>query len=126
MLRSRDRELAAIERLLGSARASRGGGLLLQGDPGIGKSAHLAAARRPVDAREPLRTALETFEPLGAVPSAERARRELRATGETAAQLIVSPRTIDHHLRSIFAKLGISSRAELIRMAAAGDLPESV
>ncbi len=45
---------------------------------------------------------------------------------EAAAQLIVSPRTVDHHLRSKFAKLGISSRPELIRLATAGDLPESV
>jgi DNA-binding CsgD family transcriptional regulator len=135
---------AATERPLDRARTA-----LLYGE-------YLRRERRRVEAREPLRTALETFERLGAVPWAERARRELRATGETArkrdpgafdqltrqelqvvraisqgatnreaaAQLIVSPRTIDHHLRSVFAKLGISSRSELIRMAAAGDLPE--
>jgi DNA-binding CsgD family transcriptional regulator len=39
---------------------------------------------------------------------------------EIAAQLFVSPRTVSHHLRSIFKKLGISSRAELIRMGHAG------
>ncbi|HEU4975174.1 MAG TPA: LuxR C-terminal-related transcriptional regulator [Baekduia sp.] len=47
---------------------------------------------------------------------------ELVATGATnreiAARLDVSPRTVDHHLRQVFAKLGISSRAELIRPAA--------
>jgi DNA-binding CsgD family transcriptional regulator len=35
---------------------------------------------------------------------------------EVATQLFLSPRTVDHHLRNVFAKLGISSRAELIRL----------
>jgi DNA-binding CsgD family transcriptional regulator len=75
---------------------------------------------------------------------AERARRELLATGETVrkrtlgapvltpqeaqiarlaaaghpnaeigAQLFLSPRTVEWHLRKVFAKLGISSRREI-------------
>jgi DNA-binding CsgD family transcriptional regulator len=34
---------------------------------------------------------------------------------EAAAQLFLSPRTIDFHLRNVFAKLGISTRTELMR-----------
>jgi DNA-binding CsgD family transcriptional regulator len=111
----------------------------------------LRRERRRLDARRVLRSALGTFEQLGAVPWAERAGAELRATGETArkrdpsavtqltpqeqqiatlvaaggsnkeiaAQLFLSPRTVEYHLRKVFAKLGISSRAELIRAHAA-------
>jgi DNA-binding CsgD family transcriptional regulator/lipopolysaccharide biosynthesis regulator YciM len=43
----------------------------------------LRRARRRADAREHLRAALETFERLGAEPWAERARREITASGET-------------------------------------------
>ena len=108
----------------------------------------LRRERRRIDARPHLRAALESFEHLGAVPWAERARAELRASGETArrrdpssrdqltpqelhiaglaaegltnpeigAQLFLSPRTIDYHLRKSFAKLEIASRAELARL----------
>ncbi|HEX2174489.1 MAG TPA: AAA family ATPase [Nocardioidaceae bacterium] len=107
----------------------------------------LRRSRRRVDARTHLRAALEMFTDLGATPLAERARQELRASGETArrrdpstttrltaqetqvaglvqqglsnrevaAQLFLSPRTIDFHLRNIYSKLGITSRAELTR-----------
>ena len=106
---------------------------------------HLRRARRRVDAREHLRTALALFEDLGAAPWAERAAAELRASGESArrrdvstateltaqerqvatlvrqglsnrdaaAQLFVSPRTVDFHLRNVFSKLQVTSRAEL-------------
>jgi DNA-binding CsgD family transcriptional regulator len=46
----------------------------------------LRDARRRIDARAPLRRALETFERIGAEPWAARAERELRATGESAGR----------------------------------------
>ena len=90
----------------------------------------------------------KAFERFRAEPWAERARAELRATGETArkrdpstvdqltpqelqiarfvaeglsnkevaAQLFLSPRTIEHHLRHVFAKLGVKSRTQLARL----------
>jgi len=105
---------------------------------------HLRRERRRVEARPHLRDAAEEFDRLGARPWAERARAELRASGETvrrrddgrqrltpqerqiatlvvagssnkeiAGQLYLSPRTVDAHLRSVYAKLGISSRGQL-------------
>jgi DNA-binding CsgD family transcriptional regulator len=46
----------------------------------------LRRSQRRVDARAHLRTALTLFDDLGAEPDAARARRELRASGETARQ----------------------------------------
>ncbi|MFF7163326.1 LuxR C-terminal-related transcriptional regulator [Streptomyces sp. NPDC008086] len=37
---------------------------------------------------------------------------------EIAARLALSPRTIDHHLRGVFTRLGIRSRIELVRIVA--------
>ncbi len=118
--------------------------------------AHLARARlsygewlrrenRRVDAREQLRAAHDVFASMGAEGFADRARRELLATGEKVrkrredtrdeltpqeehiarlaregrtnpeigAELYISPRTVEWHLRKVFAKLGISSRKGL-------------
>jgi DNA-binding CsgD family transcriptional regulator len=109
---------------------------------------HLRRMRRRVDARTQLRAAIESFEGFDAVVWAERARTELRASGETArkrdpstlsqltpqelqvarlvadglsnkevaAQLFLSPRTIDAHLRNVFGKLGLKSRTQLARL----------
>jgi DNA-binding CsgD family transcriptional regulator len=108
----------------------------------------LRRERRRTDARDQLRAALEAFERIRAEPWAERARAELRASGETArkrdpstidqltpqelqiarfvaqglsnkevaAQLFLSPRTIEHHLRHVFVKLGVKSRTQLARL----------
>ncbi len=105
----------------------------------------LRRARQRVKAREQLRAAVEGFDALGAVPWAERARRELQSSGETArrrdpltldaltprelqvalvlaeghtireaaAKLFLSPKTVDHHLQSVYRKLAIDSRAAL-------------
>lgn len=108
----------------------------------------LRRARRRVEARVHLRAALDAFQNLGASLWAERARQELRASGQTArkrdpstrgdltaqelqiagfvaqglsnrevaAQLFLSPRTIDFHLRNVFRKLGLSSRIQLAHL----------
>ena len=110
----------------------------------------LRRENRRGNAREQLRTAYEGFTAMGMEAFAERARRELLATGETvrkrtvqtryeftaqelqiarlagdglsnseiAAQLFLSARTIEWHLRKVFSKLGISSRRELSRALA--------
>jgi DNA-binding CsgD family transcriptional regulator len=105
----------------------------------------LRRQRRRADAATQLRTAHEMFDTIGMRAFAERARRELRATGETArrrtaspheqltpqeaqiaqlaraglsnpeiaAQLFLSPRTVEYHLAKVFTKLDITSRRQL-------------
>jgi DNA-binding CsgD family transcriptional regulator len=100
---------------------------------------------RRADSREQLRTAYDLFTAIGMEAFADRAGRELVATGEKArkrspetrneltpqeeqiarlardglsnpeigAQLFVSARTVEWHLRNVFAKLGIASRRQL-------------
>jgi DNA-binding CsgD family transcriptional regulator len=112
----------------------------------------LRRQRRRLDAREQLRTAHDLLEAMGVEAFAERARRELLATGETArkrtvdtsgeltaqealiarlardglsnpeigTRLFISARTVQYHLGKVFAKLAISSRAQLDQ-ALAGD-----
>ena len=101
-----------------------------------------------------LRPALETFAGVRAALWGERARNELRATGDVvrhrdpeaiwqltpqelqiarlvakgasnrdaAAELFLSPRTVEYHLRKVFTKLGISSRTELVRITLVDEL----
>jgi DNA-binding CsgD family transcriptional regulator len=110
----------------------------------------LRRRRRPAAAREHLRRSVETFRLLDLAVWAGQADVELRAAGEhvatavppaaltaqqqriarlvadgatnreVAQQLFLSPRTIDHHLRNIFVRLGVRSRTELARRVATG------
>jgi DNA-binding CsgD family transcriptional regulator len=105
----------------------------------------LRRERHRLDAREQLRAAFETFEGMGARAFANRAQRELVATGERArkrtvetdddltpqetqiaglaageltnreiaAQLFISPSTVEYHLRKVFRKLDVRSRTQL-------------
>jgi DNA-binding CsgD family transcriptional regulator len=105
----------------------------------------LRREHRRIEAREQLRAAHADFSRFGAEAFAERAGRELQATGETAhritpvtadeltpqeiqvarlardghtnpeigAQLFISPRTVEYHLRKVFRKLGVSTRRDL-------------
>jgi len=61
---------------------------------------------------------------------AERSVAEVVAEGftnrEAAAQLFISPHTVDYHLRHIFRKLDIDSRTQLARIAAQHSGPESI
>ena len=50
----------------------------------LAHGAWLRRRRRVSEARSPLRSARDTFDALGAIQWAERARQELRATGETS------------------------------------------
>jgi len=102
---------------------------------------------RRAEARAQLRAAYDMFVAIGMEGFAERARRELQATGETVrkrsaevamndqltaqerqialmalegptnseigARLFLSTRTIEWHLRKVFAKLSVSSRRQL-------------
>ena len=105
----------------------------------------LRRENRRLDARQQLHAAYHLLDAIGAQAFAERARRELLATGEKvrkrevdtfsqltpqeehivrlardgrtnpeiAAELFISTRTVEWHLRKVFAKLGIASRRDL-------------
>ncbi|WP_330186328.1 LuxR family transcriptional regulator [Dactylosporangium sp. AC04546] len=44
---------------------------------------------------------------------------------EVAAALYLSPRTVDHHLRNIFVRLGVRSRTELAKICRTGDFTDA-
>lgn len=63
--------------------------------------------------------------PVGQLTPQERQTAQLLATGvttrEAAAALFLSPKTVEFHLRNVYIKLGIRSRAELARTMASLD-----
>ncbi|NDU72345.1 AAA family ATPase [Actinomadura sp. DSM 109109] len=75
-------------------------------------------------ARAELRAAGETAPPaasgFGELTAQQAHIARMAAEGATnreiAARLLLSPRTIDHHLRNVFTRLGIRSRVELARL----------
>jgi DNA-binding CsgD family transcriptional regulator len=74
---------------------------------------YLRRNRRRTDARVPLREALDTFETLGAVFWAERARQELRASGETArrgADLVATELTAQEAQVAGLVRQGLSNK----------------
>ncbi len=91
----------------------------------------LGAARWADRAQNELRATGETARrrdpsTLGELTPQEQQIARLVAEGssnkEVAAQLFLSPRTVEYHLRKVFQKLGIASRAELIRQGAGTEL----
>jgi DNA-binding CsgD family transcriptional regulator len=58
----------------------------------LAQGAWLRRQRRPADSRAPLRTARDLFDALGTVPWAERARQELRASGERTIRRVPETR----------------------------------
>lgn len=83
--------------------------------------------------RAELRATGESVRPTATRPAGEPTTRQLTAqqltiarivaqgatNREVAGQLYLSPRTVDHHMRNIFVKLGVRSRVELVRLLTA-------
>ncbi len=49
--------------------------------------------------------------------------RERRSNAQIAAELVLSERTVHHHVSAILAKLGVSTRAEAAQVGQADDEP---
>lgn len=103
----------------GGARAAarRPGGLPALLGPRLGGPVGRGAAGGGGAGREPAEAG---GEPLAALtPQQQRIARcvaEGATNREVGLRLSLSPRTVDHHLRNVFAALGIRSRTELARL----------
>jgi DNA-binding CsgD family transcriptional regulator len=116
----------------------------------------LHRVRRRAEARERLRQALQGFEELQASAWARQTEAELRSAGarrrrarqsdeltpqevrvaaavrrggtnrQIAAELFLSPKTVEFHLRRIYAKLDVHSRAQLVAALAERQPPLNV
>ncbi|MGY1814971.1 AAA family ATPase [Blastococcus sp. SYSU D00820] len=82
----------------------------------------LGAARLAERAAQELRASGETARRRDVTTTTELTAQERQVAGlvrqglsnrDVAARLFVSPRTVDFHLRNVFSKLGVASRAEL-------------
>ncbi|MEV0381449.1 AAA family ATPase [Nonomuraea sp. NPDC050643] len=113
-LRRERRRTEAQRHLRGAAEGFRRVGALAWAERALGE---LRATGESARARTPEAGALSTLTP-----------QELRITlavgegltnREIAAQLFLSPRTVDYHLRKVFQKADITSRAELMRLVLA-------
>ena len=106
---------AAVEALLRAEAALNGFGALRRRDEAVSELRKLG--------HRVVRPVRETGAgPLAGLSAREREIAGLVAAGRTnrevAEQLVLSPRTIEAHLRSIYGKLGVRSRVELAREAA--------
>jgi DNA-binding CsgD family transcriptional regulator len=89
----------------------------------------LGAARWAERAAVELAATGETIPRKGADPRSQLTPQELqvsllliegRTTREAAAALFLSPKTVEYHLRKVYTKLGIGSRAELAELLSPG------
>src|SRR5439155_12641354 len=88
--------------------------LALFEDLGAGRWAERAAAELRASGETARRRDVSTANDLTAQERQVAALvRQGLSNRDVAAQLFVSPRTVDFHLRNLFSKLGVSSRTEL-------------
>jgi AAA ATPase domain len=112
VLRGRSNERERLDGLLDRARGGESGVLVVRSEPGIGKTALLQSA-------------IELQAESIAVVFATRARSDeltglpdmvLDGLDDSDARALLASATVQHHLRTVFSKLEITSRNELQRV----------